>query len=356
MNNSSPNLLANHQQARKIFLLIRYRFILAHVFSRLSHVQPRPNPEIGGGEAFTGSLTGASSSSLTRVCYLLLVSANVVIHRVCQEGSETPIPVETRDHVSSGPQTDPEPPQLVDEMQGSAAPSTPGIMDDRAQEDIPEEGMQIDSTADNFVVTDPVDVRIDGDNIEQSLREEEQEEEASKDEGDKAEHDDIDIKRDISEEQTMSGEHQQEEDKRGLAQEPSNVAEDQQVAESGILPLSLEEQAQEIADEIRQQTGDETSEEQEPVQTTRRNVSFHELHTGVLTSLIQVLLVIDLRCLHLQSPAKPADKCELLNTTFNPMPRGRLNIKRSVLHLQSQLNPSMPAVVCSPSFHSISIY
>jgi len=268
MNNSSSNLLANHQQARKIFLLIRYRFISAHVFSRLSHVQPRPTPEIGGGEAFTGSLTGASSSSLTRVCYLLLVSANKVIHRVCQEGSETPIPVETRDHVSSGPQTDPEPPHLVDEMQESAAPSTPGIMDDR--EDILEEGMQIDSTADNFVVTDPADVRIDGDNIEQSLREEEQEE-GSKHEGDKAEHDDIDIERDISEEQTMSGE---EEDKRGLAQEPSNVAEDQQVAESGILPLSLKEQAQEIADEIRQQTEDETSEEQEPVQVTRRMCHF----------------------------------------------------------------------------------
>jgi len=270
MNNSSSNLLANHQQARKIFLLIRYRFISAHVFSRLSHVQPRPTPEIGGGEAFTGSLTGASSSSLTRVCYLLLVSANEVIHRVCQEGSETPIPVETRDHVSSGPQTDPEPPQLVDEMQESAAPSTPGIMDDRAQEDIPGEDMQIDSTADNFVVTDPADVRIDGDNIEQSLREEEQEE-GSKHEGDKAEHDDIDIERDISEEQTMSGE---EEDKRGLAQEPSNVAEDQQVAESGILPLSLNEQAQQIADEIRQQTEDETSEEQEPVQVTRRMCHF----------------------------------------------------------------------------------
>lgn len=248
---------------------------MAHVFSRLSHIQSRPTPEIGGGEAFTGSLTGASSSSLTRVCYLSLASANEVIHRVYQEGSETPIPVETRDQVSSGPQIDPEPPQLVaDEMQESAAPSIPRIMDDQAQGDILEEGMQIGSTADNSMMTDPADVRTDGDNIEQSLREEEQEEEGSKHEGDKLEHDDIDIEQNISEEQTMSGERQQEEDKRDLAQEPSNIAEDQQVAESGTPPLSLEEQAQEIADEIRQQTEDETSEEQEPVQVTRRMCHF----------------------------------------------------------------------------------
>lgn len=194
-------------------------------------------------------------------------------HRVCQEGSETPTPVETRGCVPSGPRTDPEPLQLVaDEMQESTALSTPGIMDARAPRDFLQEGMQIGSTADNSVTTDSADVWIDGDNIEQPLQEEE--EEGSKHEDDKSEHDDIDIERDIPEEQTVSGERQQKEDKGGLVQEPSNVTEDQQAAEGGTPPLSLEDQAQEITDEIRQQTEDETSEEQEPVQVTRRMYHF----------------------------------------------------------------------------------
>jgi len=147
-------------------------------------------------------------------------------------------------------------------------------MDAQVQGNILKEDMEIISTADNSVITDLADVRIDENNIEQFLREEEEKEEGSKHEDNKSEYDDIDIEQDISEEQTVSGERQQEEDKRGLAREPSNIMEDQQVADGGAPPLSLEDQTQETADEIRQQTEDETSEEQEPVQVTRRMCHF----------------------------------------------------------------------------------
>ncbi|KAL9712902.1 hypothetical protein Ac2012v2_004142 [Leucoagaricus gongylophorus] len=216
-----------------------------------SRTQSRLPAEIGGGEAFSGSLSGASSR-------------------------EAPPPTEMWSAVPLGPQTDPELPQLVaNEVQECAVPNTAGIMGTQNEEDIFKEGIQVDPTTDSSVMTDTTDLRTDEDSTgqSQSPREEEEEEEEEEEpenesEDEKSEHDGTDIERDISEEQTASGEHRQEED---LIREPGNVTEDKQMVEGGAPPVPPEDQAQEVIGEMRQQAEDEPVEEQEPVQLTRRS-------------------------------------------------------------------------------------
>ena len=238
-----------------------------------SRTQSRLPAEIGGGEVFSGSLSGASS----RVCRFTLVYASKVIHRVCQEVSEAPPPTEMWSAVPLGPQTDPELPQLVaNEVQECAVPNTAGIMGTQNEEDIFKEGIQVDPTTDSSVMTDTTDLRTDEDSTgqSQSPREEEEEEEEepeNESEDEKSEHDGTDIERDISEEQTASGEHRQEEDS---IREPGNVTEDKQMVEGGAPPVPPEDQAQEVIGEMRQQAEDEPVEEQEPVQLTRRMCYF----------------------------------------------------------------------------------